>query len=148
MFSFGLYLDSISYILVFLAHLLKSHQLHQSQTLKSPVQTIIQPNQPNFLQNENVLIKPADGVVTQQHQLPPPPKRLLQNFVTPTPTPPTPPMPRANKREPMNVKFEAFSGNNNNKEEKVMKMLIFSCLSIKKPGFERIIVFAQVFSST
>ena len=130
-----------------LAHLLKSHQLHQSQTLKSPVQTIIQPDQPNFLQNENLLIKPADGVVTQQHQLPPPPKRLLQNFVTPTPTPPTPPMPRANKREPMSVKFEAFSGNNNNKEEKVMKMLMFLCISMEKLGFEATLLFAQLLAT-
>ena len=90
-----------------LAHLLKSHQLHQSQTLKSPVQTIIQPNQSNIVQNDIVPTKTTDGVVTQQHQLPPP-KRLLQNFVTPTPTPPTPPMPRANKKEPMSVKFEPF----------------------------------------
>ena len=90
--------------------------MHQSQTLKSPVQTIIQPYQVNVAPNENVATKTVDAVTTQQHQLPPP-KRLLQNFVTPTPTPPTPPMLRANKKEPMSVKFESFGGNN--KEEKV-----------------------------
>ena len=127
-----------------LAHLLKSHQLHQSQTLKSPVQTIIQPNQSNIVQNDIVPTKTTDGVVTQQHQLPPP-KRLLQNFVTPTPTPPTPPMPRANKKEPMSVKFEPFGGNN--KEEKVMKMLMFLCISKEKLGFKTTQVFARLLAT-
>ena len=131
-------------IFSFVAHLLKSHQLHQSQTLKSPVQTIIQPNQPNVVPHENVATKTLDGVATQQHQLPPPPKRLLQNFVTPTPTPPTPPMPRSNKKEPMSVKFESFGGNN--KEEKVTNVLMFFCLlKNKTEAFVTIIVFCTTF---
>ena len=97
--------------------MLKSHQLHQSQTLQSPVQTILQPNQPEIVQHENQQTKSVDGM-GQQHQ--PPPKRLLQNFVTPTPSPPTPTMPR-NKKEPMTVKFEPLSGN---KEEKVIILYV------------------------
>ena len=99
-----------------LAHQLKSHQLHQSQTLKSPVQTILQPNQTDIIQNDSKIGKSTEGL-TQQHQ--PPPKRLLQNFVTPTPTPPTPPIQRS-KKEPMTVKFESLGGN---REEKVTKVV-------------------------
>ena len=100
--------------------MLKSHQLHQSQTLKSPVQTILQPNQTDITQIDSRIAKATDSS-TQQHQ--PPPKRLLQNFVTPTPTPPTPPMPRT-KKEPMTVKFESIGGN---REEKVTTFVTRRC---------------------
>ena len=109
----NLYVYSLSHSI--LAHLLKSHQLHQSQTLQSPVQTILQPNQlQDTLRNESPTTRQVDGT-TQGPPTLPPPKRLLQNFVSPTPTPPTPPIPRS-KKEPMSVKFEPINGN---KEEKV-----------------------------
>ena len=99
-----------------LAHLLKSHQLHQSQTLQSPVQTILQPNQLlDTSRNESTTVRQVNGTTQQVQPTLPPPKRLLQNFVSPTPTPPTPPISRS-KKEPMSVKFEPINGN---KEEKV-----------------------------
>ena len=106
-------IDIIVIKIYFLAHLLKSHQLHQSQTVQSPVQTILQPNQPEVVQAENQPVKVMDGI-GPSHQ--PPPKRLLQNFVPPTPNPPTPPMPRA-KKEPLTVKFESVGAGS--QQEKV-----------------------------
>ena len=100
MYYFYTGLDLVTYILMFAGHLLKSHQLHLSQTLHSPVQTILQPKPQPIIQQEHQQSKTVEGVGQQQHQQPP--VALLQNFVTPNTTPQL-----RSKKESMTVKFEA-----------------------------------------
>ena len=118
-YCYGAHNKKIWLIFLISVHLLKSHQLHQSQTLNSPVQTILQPKPtPIVVLKEHQQTKAMEGMQQQQHQQPP--VTMLQNFVTPN----TPPLQRC-KKDSMTVKFEVPGGNKLEKVNIIMPRKYF-----------------------